>query len=97
VFFRGLSFAPDFDNDNAKFARYLAQEIHSGSSTPSTMPGSSDDDDDSEEEMEGGWLSQSRFDLPSSLAARRRSAEGERRPLEAPHGFDVGCYLPSKS
>lgn len=72
-----------------QFARYLAQEIQSSNHIGESS--------DSSDEEEGGWLSQSNFNLGSPPISARRQGAGmtERRPLGA-SGFDVRfvylCY-----
>ena len=64
-----------------QFARYLAQEMHSPNAFGASLgdsPEASDDEDD------GGWLTNSQFNLEREPPASTR----ERRPLSAT-GFDV--------
>ncbi|RDB22233.1 Extragenic suppressor of kinetochore protein 1 [Hypsizygus marmoreus] len=77
------------DHPAPQFARYLAQEMHT-----SDAMGSGSDDEDSEEE--GGWLSQSTFNLvPPPISTR--SASAERRPLSlSSHEFD-DAFIPGSA
>ena len=50
-----------------QFARYLTQELHAGEYLTSDTSDEDDEDDD------GGWLTQSRFDLGKPPPARRHN------------------------
>ncbi|KXN91442.1 Extragenic suppressor of kinetochore protein 1 [Leucoagaricus sp. SymC.cos] len=69
------------------FARYLAQEIQSSNHIGESS--------DSSDEEEGGWLSQSNFNLGSPPISARR-LQAERRPLDV-SGFDDSFVPPTSS
>ncbi|OAX34190.1 SAPS-domain-containing protein [Rhizopogon vinicolor AM-OR11-026] len=74
----------DDDSDQSsgppQFARYLAQEMHSGEAFNSSSDTSDDDEDD-----DGGWLTQSTFDLGRPPLSRRNN--GNRQEATS-SGFD---------
>ncbi|KAG1756903.1 SIT4 phosphatase-associated protein-domain-containing protein [Suillus paluster] len=63
-----------------QFARYLAQEMHSGEQFNSSSDASDEDEDE-----DGGWLAQSSFDLGRPPMSRR--SNGNRQEISS-SGFD---------